>query len=75
MNISFCNTDSQQCNGDRNATLRECPNNCPPTCADPDIAGKACPAICLANGCECKQGYILKENGGQCISPGDCPGT
>lgn len=61
------------CRGDANATATSCGSACRPTCADPDRANRACILLCLVNGCECKQGYILSESG-VCVDPKDCPG-
>ncbi|XP_050562712.1 zonadhesin-like isoform X4 [Spodoptera frugiperda] len=64
---------SARCRGDANATATSCGSACRPTCADPDRANRACILLCILNGCECKQGYILSESG-VCVDPKDCPG-
>ncbi|KAL0832214.1 hypothetical protein ABMA28_001665 [Loxostege sticticalis] len=58
------------CNGDRNATYKECPSMCQPSCEQPDPEG--CIEMCAPDGCVCKQGYLL--SGGKCVLPQDCPG-
>ncbi|XP_063893818.1 zonadhesin isoform X2 [Helicoverpa armigera] len=62
-----------QCNGDRNATSQACPSPCQVTCDQPEIKG-ACTAMCVKDGCVCKDGYIRNNTGGVCVQPEDCPG-
>nr|XP_049693107.1 zonadhesin isoform X3 [Helicoverpa armigera] len=62
-----------QCNGDRNATSQACPSPCQVTCDQPELKG-ACTAMCVKEGCVCKDGYIRNNTGGVCIQPEDCPG-
>ncbi|CAH0674072.1 unnamed protein product [Spodoptera exigua] len=62
-----------QCNGDRNATFKECPSACQATCDNPD-SDQPCIDVCMPDGCVCKQGYLRIEEDGECVQPQDCPG-
>ncbi|RVE54612.1 hypothetical protein evm_000733 [Chilo suppressalis] len=63
---------NQSCNGDPNAVVKTCPWPCPSTCARPNTV--LCYKACLPVGCQCKPGYILTEENGQCVLPKDCKG-
>ncbi|KAJ8724346.1 hypothetical protein PYW08_015820 [Mythimna loreyi] len=60
------------CNGDFNATLKNCPDPCPKTCDDPEAGDSGCIEICLETDCQCNDGYFLTKIGGTCIKPEDC---
>ncbi|XP_048003668.1 zonadhesin-like isoform X3 [Leguminivora glycinivorella] len=63
---------NQPCS-DPNAIRKKCAvhESCKATCAVPN--SKVCPKICIINGCECKQGYVLSGPRGICIKIEDCP--
>ncbi|CAG9787140.1 unnamed protein product [Diatraea saccharalis] len=63
---------NQGCNGDPNAVVTSCPWACPATCAQPNTV--TCLKQCMPVGCQCAPGYILSEENGKCILPGDCTG-
>ncbi|CAH0723629.1 unnamed protein product, partial [Brenthis ino] len=60
------------CNGDRNATLQECPteSSCKSSCKNPN---GFCNDQCDSSGCQCNPLYLLSDEG-KCILPNDCPG-
>ncbi|XP_052739975.1 zonadhesin [Bicyclus anynana] len=58
----------QFCNGDRNATYKDCPSRCN-TC---NKANAICTEECRPKGCQCNDGYVLNDDG-ICILPHDCP--
>ncbi|XP_028178885.1 zonadhesin-like isoform X2 [Ostrinia furnacalis] len=64
--------ENQGCNGDPNAIIRRCPSPCPSTCDAPNSNLANCKKECQL-GCECKDGYIRREENGPCILPDDCP--
>lgn len=62
----------RQCKTDPNAIIVPCGDPCPLTCENKDdLDPRPCPEICIKNGCKCKVGYVLGENG-KCIPATEC---
>lgn len=60
------------CKGDPNAVSVPCGDPCPTTCDNRnDPRPRPCPKICIVDGCKCKKGYVLNDNG-KCVSPKRC---
>ena len=55
-----------------NEVYSPCNGHCRPTCATGTMI--ACTMQCQS-GCNCKEGYILNEVGGECIAIDQCPNT
>lgn len=65
----------RQCPTDPNAIILPCGDPCPLTCETKEQIGlesRPCPAICLVNGCKCKDGFVLGKDK-KCIAVKDCP--
>ncbi|XP_075970402.1 uncharacterized protein LOC142972888 isoform X3 [Anticarsia gemmatalis] len=62
------------CKGDPNA-VPGCGTNCGRTCADIGRGPLFCPAICIKDGCNCKENYVYDNNVGYCVLPKDCTPT
>ncbi|KAJ8732616.1 hypothetical protein PYW07_015215 [Mythimna separata] len=60
------------CGGDPNAESG-CGSNCGRLCSNYNSSEPAiCPEICILNGCDCKDGFVLDESTGKCILPNQC---
>ncbi|PZC85306.1 hypothetical protein B5X24_HaOG201802 [Helicoverpa armigera] len=64
-------TNCPACGGDPNARPG-CGVNCGRLCSNYNKGPVFCPAICRQNACDCKKGYVLDENTGQCVRPEEC---
>lgn len=63
----------RQCKDDPNAIIVPCGDPCPLTCENKDDPGpRPCAAICIVNGCKCKDGYV-KDKAGKCTLAKNCP--
>ena len=56
-----------------NEEFTTCGTSCPSTCRDRDIVGRICPEVCV-EGCFCREGYVRKEQNGECVLIEQCPG-
>ncbi|XP_077291695.1 zonadhesin-like [Arctopsyche grandis] len=73
--IPIAQCPPKQCKNDPNAIELPCGDPCPLTCDNKDETGpRPCPAICIVNGCKCKDGFV-KSSDGKCISVKSCPAT
>ncbi|XP_059048366.1 zonadhesin-like [Achroia grisella] len=59
------------CGGDPHAESG-CGINCGRLCSNYDKGPVACAAVCMINGCDCKEDYVYDVNLKKCVLPEDC---